>query len=77
MKCLNARNKSVSPKPNQKIRDALSKNGIRQYLLAEYLGISEFTLSRRMRNEFSASDTQTMLDVIDEISKSRQQEGTL
>lgn len=75
MKCLNARNKIVSPKPNQRIRDALSKNGIRQYLLAEYLGISEFTLSRRLRNEFSPSDTQTMLDVIEELSKALRQEG--
>ena len=49
---------------NQKIRDELKKNRLTQWELAERLGISEFTLSRRLRKELPESETKHILTVI-------------
>lgn len=37
---------------NERIKNALKQHGLRQWELAEIMGISEQTLSRRMRKEF-------------------------
>lgn len=39
--------------------------------IAKELGISEFTFSRRMREEFPAEKKQEILDVINNISQGR------
>jgi DNA-binding transcriptional regulator YiaG len=49
---------------NQKIRDELKKSRLTQWELADLLGISEFTLSRRLRKELPDSETKHILSLI-------------
>ncbi len=51
-------------KSNMKIREALFSNGIPQWRLAELMGISEFTLSRRLRKELSKGEQDKILHLI-------------
>lgn len=49
---------------NPSIRIALFSAGMRQYELAREMGISEFTLSRKLRNELPAEETERILKII-------------
>ena len=49
---------------NMKIRQALMEVGMRNYQLAELMGISEFTLSRRLRNELPDEEQERILELI-------------
>ena len=49
---------------NEMIRKALKDSGMKQWELAEMLGISEFTLSRKLRNELPQEDKDRILNLI-------------
>jgi DNA-binding Lrp family transcriptional regulator len=46
------------------IRLALLSAGIKNYELAEMMGISEWTLSRRLRKELSEEEQQRIVELI-------------
>lgn len=50
---------------NMKIRQALMEAGMKNYQLAELMGISEFTLSRRLRNELPIEEQETIVSIIE------------
>lgn len=49
---------------NMKIRKALMDAGMKNYQLAELMGISEFTLSRRLRNELPEAEQERIIALI-------------
>lgn len=51
-------------KKNNLIRKQLEDFGVKQWELAEMLGISEFTLSRKLRKELTQEETARILDLI-------------
>lgn len=50
---------------NYEIRNALNRKGLRQWELAELLGITEFTLSRKLRKELPDDEKKKILDIIE------------
>ena len=53
---------------NIEIREALKKYGVYQWELAKELGISEATLVKRMRAEFSPVEKELLIEKIRKIS---------
>lgn len=49
---------------NLEIRQAMKEKRLFNYELAEMLGISEFTLSRKLRKELPDEEKERILDVI-------------
>lgn len=49
---------------NKVIRKVLKDSGMKQWELAEKLGISEFTLSRKLRNELPQEEQERLLNLI-------------
>lgn len=49
---------------NIEVRQKLLASGIKNYELAEMLGISEFTLSRKLRKELPQDEQQRIIDLI-------------
>lgn len=49
---------------NFEIKKALFENNMKQWQLAELLGVSEFTLSRKMRKEFPESAKAKIIELI-------------
>ena len=60
---------------NQIIREELKARGVRQWQLADALGISEQTMVRRLRFELDEETQFEMLTKIDELAKRK--EGSL
>lgn len=58
---------------NQELRQALIKSNVKQWQLARKIGINEFTLSRRLRDELDEKTKQEYLQYIEEIVKEREQ----
>lgn len=56
---------------NAAVRNELKKRGIYQYELAEMIGISEFTLVKRLRKELSKDEQKQLISVIKEAAKKR------
>lgn len=54
---------------NMKIRQALMEVGMKNYQLAELMGISEFTLSRRLRNELPDEEQERIIALIQDNRK--------
>lgn len=54
---------------NEKIKEALKNKGLRQWQLAEMLGISEQTICRRMRKELPLDEQEKMLSIIKDHKK--------
>lgn len=57
---------------NQIIRDELKARGMRQWQLADALGISEQTMVRRLRFELDEETQLEMLTKIDELAKRKE-----
>lgn len=51
---------------NENVRAALKENGIYHWRLAELMGISEYTLSKRFRHELSEEDKKNIFRLIGE-----------
>lgn len=54
-------------KNNKDIREQIKKAGIRQWVLAEKLGFSEFYFSRILRKELSEERKKTVCQAIEEL----------
>lgn len=54
---------------NIEIRKAMKDRRLFNYELAEALGISEFTLSRKLRKELPQDEKNKILEIIDQLSK--------
>lgn len=55
---------------NTDVRFAIRKAGLTQYLVAEKLGISEATFTRRLRKEFTPEEKQQIYNIIEELKLS-------
>lgn len=53
-------------KKNEEIKSALKEAGLKQWELAEKLGVAETTLCRWLRTELPAEKKQKMLQVIED-----------
>jgi len=51
---------------NKKIRIAMMESGIRQWELAKLLGISESTLTRKLREELPDEEQDKIVEIINE-----------
>lgn len=56
----------ITSKANQEIREALQNKGMKQWELADMLGISEFTLTRWLRKELTEDKKELLLKTINE-----------
>lgn len=56
----------ITSKANQEVREALQNKGIKQWELADMLGISEFTLTRWLRKELTEDKKELLLKAINE-----------
>lgn len=54
-------------KANQNIRFSLKENNVPQWMLADKMGISEFTLVRKFRKELSEEEQNKILNIIKEL----------
>ncbi len=54
---------------NIKIKEALKKKNMKQWQLAKLMGINEFSLSRKLREELDDEDTEKILSLIEEGSE--------
>lgn len=54
---------------NKEIRCALVNNGIKQYVLADHLGITETSLSKKLRRELPEEEKERILAAIDRLTK--------
>lgn len=60
---------------NYAIRDAARLKKVRFWQIADVLGISEATFTRRMRYELPDGERETILLIIDQIAAERQEVG--
>lgn len=56
----------ITSKANQEVREALQNKGMKQWELADMLGISEFTLTRWLRKELTEEEKEQLLKAINE-----------
>ncbi len=56
----------ITSKANQEVREALQNKGMKQWELADMLGISEFTLTRWLRKELTEDKKKLLLKAINE-----------
>ena len=54
---------------NKEIREKAKTSGVRLWQIAEKLGISEPTMTRKLRHELPEADKQIILALIDELSR--------
>lgn len=54
---------------NLEIRSLLWKKGIKQYELAKMLGMTEFSLSRKLREELPDEEKKKIISVIEECDR--------
>lgn len=53
---------------NKKIRKMAEAKGIRLWQIAEKLGITDSSFSRKLRKELSADETARILDIIEQLA---------
>lgn len=56
----------ITSKANQEVREALQNKGMKQWELADLLGVSEFTLTRWLRKELTEDKKKQLLKAINE-----------
>ncbi len=56
----------ITSKANQEVREALQNKGMKQWELADMLGVSEFTLTRWLRKELTEDKKELLLKAINE-----------
>ena len=61
---------------NSDVRTKARENGVRLWEIADKLGISEPTITRKLRHELPADEKQRILAVIDEITAAKQNKQT-
>ena len=58
---------------NEKIRRMMGANGIKQWQIAEAMGIREETLSRKLRTELKNDEREKILSIIEEIANNERE----
>jgi len=58
---------------NREIRATAIKNKVRFWQIADRLGIHEGTFTKRLRYEFNTADKTEVLEIIERISKEREE----
>lgn len=58
---------------NVEIRSAYMSAGVKQWQLAETLGISETHFSRKLRKELPQEEKEKILEVIDQMAQKKQE----
>lgn len=61
---------------NKDIRNYAKEKGVFLWQVAEAMGISEPTMTRRLRSELSAEDKQTFMKSIDKLAEHKAISGT-
>lgn len=61
---------------NSEVRAIAKEHGVRLWEIADKLGISEPTITRKLRRELPADEKQRILAVIDEIAAAKQNKQT-
>ena len=61
-------------KANQEIRTRAKQSGVYLWKLAEIMGISEPTITRRLRRELPAAEKAQIMALIDEIAAEKEGE---
>lgn len=71
IKCYNrkVKKKGSASLNNIEIRKTMKERRLFNYELAEALGISEFTLSRKLRKELPQEEKDKILQIIDQLAK--------
>lgn len=57
---------------NRKIRDYASGQGVKLWQIANALGITDSTFSKKLRFEFTDDETAHVLKIIDSLAKERE-----
>lgn len=58
---------------NREIREAAKKAGVHLWQVAEACGINDGNFSRKLRRELPQEEKQTILEIIDRLSKEKQE----
>lgn len=56
---------------NKKIRDAAKRMGVPLWAVADRLGVSEPTMTRKLRRELSEADTERIIVIMEKIKEER------
>lgn len=56
---------------SQEIKEVIKNSGVRQWQIAEYLGMNEFSLSRKLRSEIAPEFEKQILIAIMQIKQER------
>ena len=56
---------------NLELRTKARRNGVRLWEIAEYLNVSDPTMTRKLRRELPATEKQRILAIIDEIATAK------
>ena len=62
-------------RPNNDIRDALTRVGFFQWELAAELGLSDGALSRRLRTELTASEKEACFKAVERMKEQRERQA--
>lgn len=62
-------------RPNNDIRDALTRAGFFQWELAAELGLSDGALSRRLRTELTASEKEECFKAVERMKEQRERQA--
>ena len=65
---LERRDKKVSA---HLVKDFIKKSNVKQWQIAEYLGMNEFSLSRKLRKDIKEEDFLKIQNAVEEIKKER------
>lgn len=60
---------------NLEIREAVKNGGVYLWQLADRLGVSDATLSRKLRKELSAKEKNRCLQIIEQLTEQRLKAG--
>ena len=60
---------------NFEVKEAIENANLYQWQVANALNISEFTLSRRLRNELTSKEKEKILNAIEKLKKNEFKEG--
>lgn len=58
---------------NTEIREAAKRNGVRLWQVAEDIGITDASFSRKLRRELPAEERERVLNVIDKLAAERRE----
>lgn len=62
---------------NIMVRESAKKHGVRLWQVAEALGVSDFTLSRRLRHELPEAERAKLIAIVEQIADERKEGLTM